>query len=357
MWPYWLMFVLPAAMALVEARRGGRRAGEVAVRVPMEWWGVGLVFALLIGWRHEVGGDWFNYARLFESVVFQSQFREWWLDDPGYRLLEFLADRYGWGIHGVNLIAGALFSGGLVWFCRHLPRPWLALAVSVPYLVIILGMGYSRQGIALGLLMVGLVALGNAQVGRFVFWSLLGALFHKSAVLVLPLAALAATRRRTFTIAWVGIAGALAYVLLLQDSVEDLQQGYLEAEYQSQGALIRLAMNAVPAALLLWKRERFTVSLPQERLWFWFAVSAFVLLAAYYFSPSSTAVDRVALYVLPLQLMVFSFVPEVLGKKKGRNELWVGAVLVYYAAVEYVWLNYATHAHVWIPYRFYPLEW
>lgn len=205
--------------------------------------------------------------------------------------------------------------------------------------------------------MVGLVALGNADVRKFVLWTVLGATFHKSAVVLLPMAALAASQRRLFTSMWVGAVLAVAYATLLEDSVEQLQAGYLEAEYQSEGALIRLLMNALPAAVLLWKRERFAVTLPQDRLWFWFSMGAMGLLALYFVSPSSTAVDRVGLYLLPLQLMVFSYLPEVMGRRRGNNQTWVVAVLAYYAAVEFVWLNYATHAFAWLPYRWWPVEW
>lgn len=360
MWPYWWMFLLPAVLALQESARARALRGSMAMRIsiPMGWRVVMVALALVVGWRHEVGGDWFNYLGNFQRAFFDSQYADWWWNDPGYRLLEWVAMQAGWGIQGVNLMAAAVFAYGLVLFCRHLPRPWLALAVAVPYLVIILGMGYSRQGVALGCLMAGLVGLGQGRVVRFVAWTVLGATFHKSAVLLLPMAALAASQSRLFTTAWVGVVVAVAYVLLLEDSVQALQAGYLEAEYQSEGALVRLLMNALPAALLLWKRHRFAVTLPQQRLWFWMALAALGLLALFFVSPSSTALDRLGLYLLPLQLMVFAYLPEVLGRQSGKgNRPWVLAVLAYYATVEFVWLNYATHAFAWLPYRWYPLEW
>lgn len=358
MWPYWLLFLVPALAALSEpVRRIAPGRGRLSERIPGAWWVVMLVLTLMVGWRHEVGGDWGNYLRNFYNALYNSHTAEWWWDDPGYRLLEWLSLHNGWGIYGVNLLAAAVFSYGVVVFCRHLPRPWLALAVAVPYLVIILGMGYSRQGVALGCIMAGLVALGNGRVARFLLWAVLGATFHKSAVLLLPMAALAASRNRWLTGMWVGVVAAGAYVVLLADSVAHLQAGYLEAGYQSEGALIRLLMNALPAALLLYARDRFTFSFGQQRLWFWFAITAIALLGAYFVSPSSTAVDRVGLYLLPLQLMVFAHLPEALGRARGNNGSWVMAVLAYYAAVEFVWLNFATHAHSWLPYRWYPLEW
>lgn len=359
MWPYWLMFFVPALLALQETVIGRASPGRLASqsRMSLGWWLSIFALALLVGWRHEVGGDWINYLNNFQNAYYESNFVEWWLNDPGYRLLEWLALQSGWDVHGVNLMAGTIFSVGLVFFCRSLPRPWLAMAVAVPYMVIILGMGYSRQGVALGLLMLGLVALGRGDVLRFVVWTVVAALFHKSAVLLLPMAALAASKRRLFSAVWVGVVVAAAYTVLLADSVESLRVNYLEAGYQSEGAMIRLTMNALPAALLLWKQERFTVTLPQGRLWFWFSVTALGLLVLYFFSPSSTAVDRVGLYLLPLQLMVFSFLPEVLGSKNGfGNRHWVIAVVAYYGAVQFVWLNFATHAFAWVPYRWYPIE-
>ena len=357
MWPYWLMFLLPALAALSEPTRVVRLSGGTALLPTIRgaWWAVLLAFFLLVGWRHEVGGDWFSYLSSFERVNFESKFVDWWLDDPGYRLLEWLSMQADWGVHGVNLMGGAVFSYGLVVFCRHLPRPWLALAVAVPYLVIILGMGYSRQGVALGCVMLGLVALGNANVRTFLLWTVLGATFHKSAVLLLPVAALVTSQRRLYTLLWTGVVLLVAYTVLLEGSVESLRAGYLEAEYHSEGALIRLLMNALPAAVLLWKRERFAVTLPQDHLWFWFALGAIGLLGLYAVSPSSTAVDRVGLYLLPLQLMVFANLPEVMGRRRGNNQAWVMVVLVYYAAVEFVWLNYAKTASAWIPYQWYPL--
>ncbi|WP_310564807.1 EpsG family protein [Hydrogenophaga sp.] len=346
-------------MAWQEVRqRPAGLATSQGAPVPLGWALAGLALALLVGWRHEVGGDWVSYLGHFNAVGYESHHADWWWNDPGYRLLEWLAFQNDWGMHGVNLMAAAVFSFGLLRFCRELPRPWLALAVAVPYLVIILGMGYSRQGVALGCLMAGLVGLGRGQLLTFVVWTVLGATFHKSAVLLLPMAALAATRNRTWATVWVGLVVALAYSLLLEDSVDALRSGYLEAEYQSEGALVRLLMNALPAALLLWHYPRLAKTLPhaQQRLWYWLAWASMLLMALYLLSPSSTAVDRVGLYLLPLQLMVFAHLPEVLGHPRAANQGWVVAVLGYYATVQFVWLNFATHAFAWLPYRFYPLE-
>ncbi len=315
------------------------------------------ILAVLVGYRYEVGGDWGNYFQNFYDIGGLALTEVLGKSESGYNLLNWISDRFGWGVFGVNLIGGSIFSVGLVVFCRSLPRPWLALAVAVPYMVIVVAMGYSRQGIALGLAMLGLVALGRRKRLWFVVWVVLGATFHMSAMLLLPIAALAATRNRVLTFVWVGVVTLTAYLLLLdEEAVSALYVNYIEAQYASQGALVRLLMNAVPAMfqLIWWRRFEFVEA--EAILWRWFAIISLTLLALLLVSPSSTAVDRVALYMLPLQLVVFSHLPDAFGRRRMQQNLMVLMVLFYYAAVQYVWLNFATHARGWIPYRFYPLE-
>jgi hypothetical protein len=49
--------------------------------------------------------------------------------------------------------------------------------------------------------------------------------------------------------------------------------------------------------------------------------------------------------------------PNALGKRNGKNLLWVLAVVAYSAAVHFVWLFYADTAFAWLPYKFYPWVW
>lgn len=357
MWPYWLFFLIPALAALAEARS---LAGDQTVsgsRVVLSPFVLLMIpfLTLVIGYRYEVGGDWFNYFNYLDGVAGLA-FRETLsMSDPAYQVINWVSNEFGWGIFGINLISGLIFSIGLVLFCRDLSRPWLALVVAVPYLVIVVGMGYSRQGVALGLAMIGFLSLQKGSMLRFVFWIMLAAAFHKTAVVLIPIAAMAYSQSRIWAIFWAVSATMISYTVFLADEVEHLYVNYVEAEYQSSGTFIRLAMNVVPALLLLRYREYFD---PNRRtLWIWFALVSLGLFVLFFLSPSSTAVDRIALYMLPLQLYVFSSLPAVMNRVSGMAEnTVVTAVLIYYAVVQIVWLNFADHAFAWLPYRFYPLE-
>lgn len=354
---YWLIFLAAAAFAL--RSRVYFTAPIQGIRPPqrnLTWLAIGMVLTLFIGYRFEVGGDWDSYLRHLRDARYQDFYQAVAKGDPGYRLLNLLSVRMNWGIAGVNMVSALLFSYGLVIFCRALPRPFLALAVAIPYLVIVVAMGYTRQGVALGLAMAGLVTLSRNENRWFVFLVLCAATFHKSAVLLLPIAALAATRNKYWTALWVGVVSLGAYFIFLDRSVDELYSNYVEARYQSQGAIIRAAMNTVPACLYLAFSKRFHMHPAEANLWRWFSIISIALLLTAISTSATTAVDRIALYMLPLQLVIFSHLPDVLGQKNGQNRSITALILIYYTTVLFVWLNFATHARYWIPYRFYPQE-
>ena len=312
----------------------------------------------MIGLRHEVGGDWSEYLEMLASYNDTSiSEREYGFQDPAFILFNWLSVQTGLGIYLLNLLSAIFFSWGLLVFCRAQPRPWLAVAVAVPYLITVVAMGYTRQGVAIGIAMIGMVALGQGSIWRFVLWIALAATFHKSAVILVPLAVLANTKRRVLTLLWVGVLGFTLFTLMLQEAMSFLLGGYIEGEMQSSGAAIRIAMNALPATLFLMFRKRFQLSPDQRSFWTWMSLSALLLVLALKVSPSSTAVDRIALYWIPLQLFVLSRLPNALGRRDGKNAVWVYAVIGYSAAVHFVWLFYADTAFAWLPYQFYPWVW
>lgn len=306
---------------------------------------------MIIGFRYEVGGDWGNYFRyLFgaNNLTFAGLAT---LEDPGYWAINILSVRLDLGITGVNTLGALIFSIGLVLFCRNLPRPWLALACAMPYLVTVVAMGYTRQAIALGLVMVGFVMLPRSRFAAFVIWVLLGALFHKSAVLMIPLAALTISKNRFLNVVLVSVGTYLGYTVLLADSASHLVQTYTDETIQSSGAFIRLAMNALPAVLFLFYSKKFMITPSEKKLWAVISLISIGMFFAFFATNLSTALDRMALYFIPLQLVAFAHLPDAIGRAGGRNQNIVAGILLYYAAVMFVWLNFASHSYAWVPYQ------
>lgn len=354
MLPYWILFLLPIGLATSR----GRSASLSHKPLSVGWRAMFVLLVLAIGMRYEVGGDWHTYA---EQILRAGEVSLRDLltvgdgsGDPAYDLLNWLAAQFGLGPYFVNTVCAVVFTRGLLQFCRAQPRPWLALVVAMPYLVTVVAMGYTRQSVAIGLAMLALAALSDQKVMRFLLFLALAAAFHKSAVILMPLAALAATRNRIWTIVWVGLSTFVFYALFLRESIDSLRAGYLATQYESSGAAIRVAMNAVPALLFILFRRRFVMSAADRSVWTWMALGGVAFVPLLMLSPSSTAVDRVALYWIPLQLFVLSRLPDALGPTNVRSDIWVALIVVYSAAALFVWLSFAKTAFAWLPYQFYP---
>ena len=172
MWTFWALFMIAAAGVLMPGRLPARQAASL-------FWTIGIFFALIIGLRHEVGGDWFNYIPHFLDASRMDFAEAAAMPDPGHYVLNMWVARLGGDIYAVNLIYAAVPMWGTVVFCRHQRNPWLALLAAVPYMLIVVGMGYTRQSVALGFALLGLVALGEQRIRRFVLLIGFGALFHK----------------------------------------------------------------------------------------------------------------------------------------------------------------------------------
>jgi hypothetical protein len=317
-----------------------------------------IYFIFFIGLRYEVGGDWFSYLDHVDNLYDEGLIDINWTNDPSYALLNWIGANVFGGVFFTNLISAVVFSLGLFHFCKALPRPWLAVVVSIPYLVMVVSMGYTRQGVAIGLAMVGIVALLKKEnIWLFVFWIFLAATFHKSAIILIPVALFIGSKRILTRVIATLIGSLLLFFLFVQESIDALIDGYINAGYASSGASIRIAMNALPAILFILLRSRFIMPDRDKIFWTWISISAIFLVLVLWLSPSSTAVDRIALYWIPLQVFLWSSLPDVLGVSGRKNLKWVSLVVSYAISVMMTWLFFADFSFAWVPYKFYPWVW
>lgn len=315
---------------------------------------LGIFLTLLIGLRDQVGGDWLNYFPYLDrsiGIPFAEIFQE---DEPGYGFLNWIAANWGGGVYLVNTFCGLIFTFGLLQFCRAQPRPWLALTLAFPYLITVVAMGYSRQGVAIGLEMIALLALQRDRLLQFLGWIALATTFHRTVLvlLILPASTLSGSLRFSQLIRLLLLIGAAygLYTAVIVPDIDYYVQGYIEAQYQSQGAFIRVVLCLLPALVFLFNRRRFR--LPAETLRIWTLMSLLAVAAAIglFTVASSTAVDRLALYLIPLQIFVGSRIPDtrIFGIAPGS---WNQLLIVFSFVVLIVWLLFAGHSEYWLPYR------
>lgn len=328
-----------SALRKVEVRRG-------------QLWIAAILLIILIGFRWRVGADWnvyellLHYSRIanFPHLNIGSE--------PGYALLNSIAAQANWDLWFPDLICAIIFTYGLLDFCRQQPNPWLGLVVATPYLIICVAMGYTRQGAALGFVLLALAQFGRGSQVRM-FTSLgLATTFHASAIVLPPLFGMAIVRRAVITGVILGAFGIALY-FAFSERIALRMSDYESTLYVPTGAIPRILMNVFAASIFLTSRRRFTSNPEEMRLWTFISLATFITIPMLYLVPSKTIVDRLGIYLAPLQIFVLARTPIVFGRSSRQNFLFVAAVILYSLAAELVWLNFGTEARSWIPYRNY----
>ena len=343
---YWSLFAYFALGTLfAQLKRGPGKTAQ-----PMLVIGA-MIIAVLIGFRYQVGADWITYRFIFQRAASADLFEVLRLGDPGYQGLNWLVQRAGIEIWLVNAICALIFVWGLFRFCLAQPVPWAAMMLAIPYIVIVVAMGYTRQGVALGILMAGLASFSkNGSPMRFAAYVFAAALFHRSAVVAFPLVALATNRNRAMNLMLAVAVSIMLYDFFLGDALDDYIENYIRTRYSSQGAAIRLAMNMVAVAVLWLLGRRLYFNEVEQKLWRNFAIASVLLVVLLLTVPSSTAVDRMSIYVMPLQIAVLARLPIALRTRMPA----VTAIVLFCFAIQFVWLNFAQHSKYWMPYQLYP---
>lgn len=344
MLPYFLLFSFFAIGALITGHRQliDRNNTKAVFFAGM----LGLI--IMIGLRYRVGGDWLTYIHIYQNWGGKSFSVLVGHVDPAYLLLNGLAFRWQTGIWFVNLSCAVVFGWGLSRFCQIQPNPWLAVVVAIPYLVIVVAMGYTRQAAALGIIMCALADYSRKNsLVRFAIYITFAGLFHSTAVVTIIFLLLTGKQNRYLKSLIAFVIAALFFQYFLKGSVDNLMRNYVEARYSSQGAAIRVSITAVSAVIFLAGSRKFGFVEEERLIWRNFAFVSLMAVAALYFTPSSTAVDRISLYLIPLQIAVFARVPYMTRERQGT----LAVVIAYSAALMTGWLTFAVHARYWVPYQ------
>lgn len=343
MLPYFLLFAAFAVPAIAAASRPTSR--RLRLFLP------GVVLIIVIGLRREVGGDWWNYLDAFHYVELTDLGHALRRTEPGYALLNWIAVQAGWGIWFPNIVCAFIFTWGLLVFCRAQPNPLLAIAVAVPFFVIGVGMGYTRQSAAIGFVLIALTQYMRGETLKLMFSVVFAMSFHASALIIIPILGVAAAQDgRVIFILLVALG-----ILLFVEFAGPLSryEVYTQNTITATGAVPRLIMNVMPAVLFLAFRRKFTRSDVELRLWTVFAWISIAMIGLLFVFHSSGIVDRLGIYLLPLQLIVLSRVPIVFGRSSQQNMFFVVLILAYSLTYQVVWLNFGNFSRAWIPYQNY----
>ena len=338
MWIYLFVLLVPLTAAWAAPRRG---------RITMSMLMYFLMLLSFIGLRDEVGPDWTGYVNILNvSVSSIDSLRS----EQLFAYLNIVSENLGFDIYGVVFVAAFLFLAGVFAYASQTARPWLAIAVVLPYLGFVMAMSSLRQTAAIG---IGYCALAYwrrlSLISRGAL-ILLAMGFHMSAAFFFLFALLEGGARL-----WLKLAGvvALTAALLMKGAGDDDQlrqtysARYLESTAQgSSGAYAHVALNTLPAILYLWRRKQIAAAgwdNPLVTIGAIGAIAAFPLV-----SVSSTGVDRLALYFSYIQMWIY---PALVATFEQRKTMYLSAISFLTLLVFLVYFTLGTHAYSYLPYK------
>mgnify|MGYP000076359832 CR=1 FL=1 len=131
--------------------------------------------SIFIGLRFEIGGDWDIYKNFFlhfNDKNNELNFSDYLNHGVIFVFINKIAYYLGIQFIGVNFIFALIFMHSLSNFIKDSDNRWLALAITFPIIIIILGMGYTRQGLAFAFSLYLIRSLENKKIllSYLYFW-------------------------------------------------------------------------------------------------------------------------------------------------------------------------------------------
>lgn len=338
MFGYWLLISIPILFSFVALPKK---------ILNLSLFLVGLIYILFIGLRYEVGADRWAYANEYDAISILPFKDALSYTEPSFAALNWLLAQVHGEVYSVNFVVAIIFVSGLIRFAKTTPSPFIALVTVTPYLVIAIGMSAARQSAAIGLVFHLMANWRQGLLTKLSF-STIATSFHYSAVMsfifVLQSLKMPAWFKGTLLM---GGAIAIYPILNATEAAAKYQKTYLENNIVSSGALMHVLLNAVPAVIYLVFMRKWKAKFGENDLLPILAVLS--ILSIFGVSISSTGIDRLALYLSPIQMIVYGFLPFLFGRK--YKTMLSSVILVLHMVILFWWLNYANTAFAFVPYN------
>tara|TARA_Y100000590_G_scaffold468431_1_gene651182 strand:- start:424 stop:1461 length:1038 start_codon:yes stop_codon:yes gene_type:complete len=305
-----------------------------------------IILLLFIGLRHEVGGDWITYKDDFYSYIkYFDIYSLSYKRDFGYELISYIIYHLGFSIHIVNLLCASIFLYALFKLGNEYNNYIIILLIAFPQLIIVGAMGYTKQATAFAFIILSFLALKKDRYFKFLFYSFLSIIFHKSAIAIILLLILSKFKLNLKSILLLFFILIFSYYILLMDYSRILSY-ILTTSYRSEGVYYRIIVNIIPSIIFILLYRKFDFNVFEKR--FILLNIIFTFLFIFFASNYSTFVDRFVFYFAIIQLLVF---PKFIFLNNRLSFLFLFISISYYFILMIGWFMFANHSSAWVPYN------
>ncbi|MFM4937375.1 EpsG family protein [Aeromonas veronii] len=247
-------------------------------------------FLIIFGFRYQVGVDWFNYIEVYNRHVNSTVLFD--TTELGYKTINLLAHYVDKGIVTTILLSTLLFILFTVYGISLLKlNPYYFFALVSAYHFVMSGMNFTRQAIALSVMLMAFGFLIQKRRRGFLLLTLFAGFFHTSAWCFFPLIFIDGKLRYIFL-------AITTIVPLLVHQMSDVYSLYLDTEMDNAGLYLR-ALFLLPCAFFVFLNfKKFNSDVVIKRLMLLVILSfPFVVVVSVL---SSTIADRFSYYFILL---------------------------------------------------------
>ena len=313
------------------------------------WIIVIFLLSIFVGFRNEIGGDWTHYEKFYYKIT-NFTFNEILTSSLVYIYINKIAHYLEIQIFGVNFICAIIFMSSLSTFLNQTDNKWLALAISFPIIILILGMGFTRQGLAFSFSLFLIKALEEKKLFRSFIFIILSILTHKSAIFI--------SSFLIFIYFWYH----KKYFYILLSTLIPIFFAYLFWNYYnhyiyfyaglgqhmfSYGSLPRSLLILFVAILFIIYKKKFN-NMSEYQVFIYSSFSWMIIFLFPFSIISSIFADRLLLYLYPLKLAFISFA----NLKDKSLKFVVFLICSAYFFYLILWISHGVNAYKWVPYKF-----
>lgn len=313
-----------------------------------------VVLTIFVGFRYKIGGDWSAYNEIYDSYKYLSFFESLFFIDPGYSLINMLGSFLKINeIWFVNFISAAIIFIFLYKAFDKLGKYWLCLLIYFPYHILVVSLGYTRQSIAVAILLYAFFMLFENKNSKFIFFVIIASIFHKTAIIFLlfyPILLLIKKGKILYIYQILSIF-IISYVLYLSSLSEGSIYTSGSEGLSSSGVFMRLSMHVIPLSFyFLLRNKLFKIKNYYLFLDYFVLLIFYCLVLAFFFS---TLADRFNLYLIFFDLYVLISVYMSLKDINNKN-IFILVLTLFYTAFIVLWLLTSDFVKIaWIPYQNY----
>ena len=317
---------------------------------------------MFIGLRSEIGCDWLSYEQKFDELSSKSFLNiliNNFVSGPNNVIKELghiLITLFSRNIYILNLIYALIFVAPLFYCCSKIKRVYLALLISYPYYMIVVGMGPIRQAACISILMFSIFLVSKNKYLYHLFLTTFSLLIHQfsilfNCILLIPLVPKILKKKfskKYFT------AFFVILILFLYSSPSYLIKIYYYITIPSalvgeaKGAIFIWFIHFFPSLIFLLNIRKFNFNSYLNKIFIIFSIFAIAMLPLVFFK--SVIAYRLLLYVFPSTIFITSNIPD-LKLFNIKSFYIVNSIIVISFLSLIFWLNFAYHASCWLPYK------